>query len=73
MADRDQPALARRIQELAESGDYEGFNAILGVLMQQPEFDPTAIDVIKRDPLFRHRITDVCHDAWEREHSQPSH
>lgn len=66
MAERDQPALARRVQQLAESGDYEGFNAILGVLTREKEFDATGIDVIKRDAEFRNRITDVCQEAWAR-------
>jgi hypothetical protein len=66
MADRDQPTLARRIQQLAESGSYAGFNEIVGVLLREGEFDATALDVIKRDVEFRNRITDLCHDAWER-------
>jgi hypothetical protein len=68
MADRDHPALARRIQQLAESGDYEGFNAIVGTLSD--ERDVVGIDVIKRDPEFKHRITEMCHDAWERKHAR---
>lgn len=68
MAERDQPALARRIQQLAESGDYEGFNAILGSLGD--ELDATSIEVIKSDPEFKHRITDLCHEAWERKHAR---
>ena len=73
MADRGQPTLAHRIQELAESGDYAGFNAIVGALMQGEESDATAIDIIKRDPEFKHRITDICHEAWERKHVRPAH
>ena len=69
MAERDQPALARRIQQLAESGDYEGFNAILGSL--NDELDATTIEVIRSDPEFKHRITDMCRDAWERKHAAP--
>jgi hypothetical protein len=68
VADRDQPTLARRVQRLAESGDYEGFNAIVGSLARERDFDLTAIDVIKRDTEFRNRITDVCHDAYDRKH-----
>lgn len=70
MAERDQPALARRIQQLAESGDYEGFNAILGSL--DDEIDATSIEIIKSDPEFKHRITDMCREAWERKHA-PRH
>ena len=66
MADRDQPALARQIQHLAESGDYEGFNAVVGALMRENELDAVSIDVIKRDAEFRNRITDICSGAWER-------
>jgi hypothetical protein len=66
VADRDHPALARQIQHLAESGDYEGFNAVIGGLMRKSEFDAVAIDVIKRDTEFRSRITDICSAAWER-------
>ena len=66
MADRDHPALARQIQHLAESGDYEGFNAVIGGLMRESEFDAVAIDLIKRDTEFRSRITDICSAAWER-------
>ena len=68
MAERDQPALARRIRELAESGDYEGFNAIIGSL--SGELDASSIEVIKSDPEFKHRITDVCREAWERKHAR---
>ena len=70
VADRDQPDLARRIQHLAESGDYEGFNAIVGSLTRETEVDATALDVLKRDPEFRNRITDLCYDAWARKHTQ---
>lgn len=66
MANRDQPALARLIQELAESGDYEGFNAILGAITKEQQVDAPTLDVIKRDPEFRRQITDVCHEAWTR-------
>jgi hypothetical protein len=65
-ADRDQPTLARRIQQLSESGEYEGFNAIAGALLRQNEFDAIAIDVIKRDTEFKNRITEICHDRSER-------
>lgn len=68
MADRDQPGLARRMQQLAESGDYEGFNAIVGAIAKGNEFDATAIDVARRDVQFRNKITDLCHEAWERKH-----
>ena len=68
VADRDEPTLARRIQRIAESGDYEGFNAIIGALIRDREFDVTAIDVVKRDVEFRNRITDLCHEACERKH-----
>ena len=68
MADRDQPALARQIQQLAESGDYEGFNAIVGSL--DDALDVTSIEVIKRDLEFKHRITDICREAWERKHAR---
>lgn len=73
MADRDQPALARRIQQLAESGDYEGFNALVGWLIGKNEFDAAAIDVIKRDSEFRNRIIDICREAWDRKHQSPKH
>jgi len=36
--------------------------------MRQAEVDATAIEVIKRDALFNHRIVDICRDAWERRH-----
>ena len=68
MPDRDQPALARRMQQLAESGDYEGFNAIVGALLREKEFDATEIDIIKRDAEFRNRITDICREARDRKH-----
>ena len=70
MAGRDQPALARRIQQLAESGDYEGFNAILGTLDDQ--VDAQSIEIIKSDPEFKQRITDLCREAWDRKHA-PRH
>ena len=68
MPDRDHPALARRMQELAESGDYEGFNAIVGALIREKEFDATEIDIIKRDAEFRNRVTDICREARDRKH-----
>jgi hypothetical protein len=69
VAERDQPALTRRIQQLAESGDYEGFNAILGSL--DDELDAKSVEIIKSDPEFKHRITDLCHEAWQRKHGPP--
>ena len=68
VAERDQPELARRIQQLAESGNYEGFNAILGSL--DDELDAKSIEVLKSDPEFKHRITDLCHEAWQRKHGR---
>ena len=68
MAERDEPALARRIEQLAKSGDFEGFNAILGSL--DDELNATSIEIIKRDPGFKHRITEVCREAWERKHAR---
>ena len=56
------------MQELAESGDYEGFNALVGALISEKEFDATEIDIIKRDAEFRNRITDICREAWDRKH-----
>jgi hypothetical protein len=70
VADRDQPAVARRIQNLAESGDYEGFNAIAGTLVREHEFEITAIDVVRRDADFRNRVTDLCRESWERKHTK---
>lgn len=71
MADRDQPALARDIRRLAESGDFEGFNAVVGAIERQNTFDAVAIDVVKRDAEFRDRITDTCRDAWQRKRRSP--
>jgi hypothetical protein len=56
------------MQQLAESGDYEGLNAIVGVLLRDGECDTLAIDVIKRDAEFKNRITNVCHETWQRKH-----
>jgi hypothetical protein len=71
VVDRDHPALARRIQQLAESGDYEGFNAIIGTLIKENEFDTAAMDAVKADGEFRNRVTDICHEAWGRKHARP--
>jgi hypothetical protein len=73
VADRDQPAFARRIQQLAESGEYEGFNAIVGWLVREERAGEIEIAVIKRDAEFRNRITDLCHEAWERKHAARQH
>jgi len=48
---------SNRIQQLAESGDYAWFNAIVGALLEGAELDATAIDVIRRDPEVENRIT----------------
>ena len=58
------------MQELAESGDYEGFNAIVGALIREKEFDAIEIEIIKRDAEFRNRITDISREAWARKHPQ---
>jgi hypothetical protein len=71
VAHRDQPALAREIQRLAESGDFEGFNAVIGEIERKSTFDAVAIDFVKRDPEFRNRITDTCREAWRRKQSSP--
>jgi hypothetical protein len=73
VADRDHATLARRIQQLADSGEYEGFNAIVGWLVKEKEADELEIAVIKRDVEFRNRITDLCHEAWERRHAARKH
>jgi hypothetical protein len=69
VADRDHPALARQIQHLAESGDYEGFNAVIGALIGEKDFDAQSINAIKPDGEFRNRITDICQQAWARKHA----
>ena len=71
MTERDQPTLARRIQQLAESGDYEGFNAIIGAITREQELDAATIEVVQRDAEFKRRVTETCHDAWARKHAPP--
>ena len=56
------------MQELAEFGDYEGFNAIVGAPIKENEFDAIEIDIINRDAEFRNRVTDICREAWARKH-----
>jgi hypothetical protein len=73
VVDRDQPNVARRIQQLAESGDYEGFNAIVGALIKDKEFDETELDVVRRDNDFRNKITDISQEAWVRKHAPRKH
>ena len=68
VSDRDQAAVARRIQQLAESGEYEGFNAIIGALTREKEFTSVLIELITRDADFKREITDLCHEMWERKH-----
>jgi hypothetical protein len=61
-------AIARRAQELAESGEFEGFNALGGMLTD--EFGAVAVDVLRRDLELKRVITDRCQQAWERKHSK---
>ena len=67
MRDRDAKTIARRAQELATSGDYEGFNSMVSTLAG--EFDALAVDVLKRDMELRSLVTEVCRAAWERKHA----
>ena len=61
-------ALVERVRQLAESGDYAGFNAVLGALRN--EFDWAELDVAKRAPEFRRDVADICHEAWQRKHAR---
>ena len=49
MADQEQTALTRLIQQLAESGDYAGFNAIVSAIGKDVEAQ--ALESLKRDPV----------------------
>jgi hypothetical protein len=40
----------------------------VGSLNGEP--DAVGMDIIKRDPEFKHRITEMCHNAWERKHAR---
>jgi hypothetical protein len=37
------------------------------------DHDVLGVDIIKRDLEFKHRITDICHEAWERKHGHVTH
>jgi hypothetical protein len=71
MTNRDKPPLVARIEELAESGDYEGLNAVLGAL--SGEFDAAQLEAVKQDVVFRHRIIDLCYESWRRKRSPRAH
>jgi hypothetical protein len=58
----------RHIQRLADSGDFEGFNAVIGALSDA--YDATAIAVITRDAEFRFMVTERCQEAWTRKHAK---
>ena len=68
MTSRDKDALVARIRQLAESGDYAGFNAVIGAL--KDELSHMEVDLIKRDVELRCDISDTCHSAWQRKHAR---
>jgi hypothetical protein len=68
VTDRAVDALARRIQELADSGDFEGFNAIVGSLTKSGELDAQALAAFQRNGELKRQITDRCQDAWNKKH-----
>ena len=63
-------ALARRAQQLAESGDYEGFSAVGGALIREATSRAQAIETLKLNGEFRVRITKTCREAWRRKHTR---
>jgi hypothetical protein len=71
MTNRDNSPLVARIEQLAQTGDYEGFNAILGALLG--EFDADRLEAVRQDVVFKHRITDLCYEAWRRKQSSRAH
>ena len=66
MSDSEREDIARRAQDLAKSGDFEGFNALSSVL--ESEYSTRAVDVLRRDYEFRRSITEICRAAWARKH-----
>jgi hypothetical protein len=66
MGDSEREDIARRAQELANSGDFEGFNALSSVL--ENEYSARAVDPLRRDQEFRRSITERCQVAWTRKH-----
>jgi hypothetical protein len=59
-------SIAQRAQELASSGEFEGFNALIATLTQ--EFGALEVERLRRDAVVRRAITDLCRAAWERKH-----
>ena len=57
----------RRCNE-AESGEFEGFNALSRILTE--EFGAVAVDVLRRDLEIKYEIADRCIEAWDREHTK---
>jgi hypothetical protein len=62
--DREKPEIAARAQDLADSCEFEGFNALSAVLLR--EYDLMEVEHLRRDHEFRHAITERCKAAWER-------
>jgi hypothetical protein len=56
------------MQQLAASGDYPGFNAVIGAL--KDELSHMEVDLIKRDVELRCDISDTCHSVWQRKHAR---
>ncbi len=61
--------VATRAQQLASSGVFEGFNALVPTL--EREFGEVDVDRLRRDATVRNAITDVCQEAWRRALTTP--
>ena len=68
MGEAEEIAIRTRAQDLAESGEYEGFNVLSATL--DTEFGAVAVDVVRRDTPFRDALTDTCQAAWARRRSR---
>jgi hypothetical protein len=60
----EKPPIAKRAQALANSGDFEGFNALLPTL--EKEYDAADVARLRRDMEVRRALTDLCAAARDR-------
>jgi hypothetical protein len=55
--------VVQRAQELAASGDFEGFNALSPALTR--EFGERAVESLRRDYELRFKLTELCATNYE--------
>ena len=65
-SESEQPLIVQRAHELANSGKFEGFNALVPSL--KAVFGDLQVEQLRKEIPVKYAITDACQAAWRLTH-----